>query len=98
MACHELDHELGVASNMSIFITVVVIVVNEVLTSITFSLIAMIKFANKSQETGAITKVLFISYFFNTAVIILMVNMNMQEHSPQALWGFLKGRYTDYSP
>jgi hypothetical protein len=96
-ACHQLGHELAVSDNMSTFITIVIIVVNEVLTAITFSLIPMVKFANKSQETGALTKVLFISYFFNTAVIILMVNMNMSEHSPQALWGFLQGRYTDYS-
>lgn len=83
---------------MSIVITVVVIVINEVMTMITFSLIQWIKFANRSQETGAIVKVLFISYFFNTAIILLMVNMNMGEHSPDEVWSFINGRYKDYSP
>lgn len=83
---------------MSIIITVVVIVINEVLTAVTFSLIKWIKMGTRSQETAVIVKVLFITYFFNTAIILLMVNMNMGEHEPGEVWSLINGRYKDYSP
>lgn len=83
---------------MSLMITVVIVVINEVLNSISFSLIKWIKFANLSTEAGALVKVMFICYFFNTAIILLLINMNLSEHEPTQFWGFINGQYTDYSP
>lgn len=46
---------------------------------------------------GAIVKVLFLLYFFNTGIIILIVNMNLKEQYPTEVFGMFNGRYTDYS-
>lgn len=36
--------------------------------------------------------------FFNTSLIILMVNANTSEHRPHWLTGILNGAYYDYVP
>ena len=56
-----------------------------------------IKLANKSEEMGMIVKVLFLLYFFNTGIIIMIVNMNLKEQYPTEVFGMFNGGYTDYS-
>jgi hypothetical protein len=60
-------------------ITLTVILVNFIVGQLTYKLIQWIKMANKSEEMGAVVKVLFLLYFFNTGIIILIVNMNLKE-------------------
>ena len=93
-----MDKELATADNMSLYITIVIIVINEVLNIVTESLVRWIRFATKAEEMSLVVKIVFITQFFNTAIIIMIVNFNFSEHSPQAIWGLFNGRYTDYSP
>lgn len=78
-------------------ITFVIVFVNFLMARITYALIQWVKFANKSEEMGAIVKVLFLCYFFNTGISILIVNMNFKEQYPNELFKIFNGRYTDYS-
>lgn len=94
----DLAEEKNLASQLSILITVIIIVINTVLSVISFSLIQWIKFATRAEEMAAIVRVVFVSQFFNTGIIILIMNMNFSEHQPQAFWKLFNGRYTDYSP
>lgn len=68
------------------------------LSLISLSLIQWVKFATRSEEMAAVVKVVFVSQFFNTGIIILILNMNFGEHEPREFWGLFNGRYTDYSP
>lgn len=99
-ACEQLSGDKELQNYLSLLITVIIVVINEVLTVMIFSLVQTIKLANKSSEASIIFKLLFISYFFNTGVIILMINMTLHEHKPAATVfnNMFTGRYSDYSP
>lgn len=78
-ACTDLKSDMFMVSIFSWGITFVIVFVNFLMGRITYALIQWVKFANKSEEMGAIVKVLFLCYFFNTGLSILIVNMNFKE-------------------
>ena len=51
-----------------------------------------------SQQMGIISKAVFLAQFFNTGIIILMVNANLVEHEPKEITKIFRGLYTDYTP
>lgn len=83
---------------LSILITVITVVVNLIISSLTNYLIKSVKYPSITDEMGAVVKVVFIAQFFNTGIIILILNMNLKEHSPKEFWSLFSGRYTDYDP
>ena len=98
-ACIVLREEKGQVDSMSLIISIVIVVINQVLTVVSLSLIQWIKYQTKSAETSALVKALFILLFFNSGIIILIMNMDFEsEHEPSELLSLFNGRYTDYSP
>ena len=71
---------------MGLYITLVVVIVNDLLCRITESLVRWIRYATKAEEMGMVVKIVFITQFFNTAIIIMIVNFNFKEHSPTLIW------------
>ena len=67
---------------MSLYITLVIVIVNTVLSIVTDILVKWIGYATRAEEMGLVVKIVFITQFFNTAIIILIVNFNFGEHSP----------------
>lgn len=53
-----------------------------------------------SEQLSSITRAIFIAQFFNTGIILLLVQANLSEHWPKAFWTTATngGRFYDYSP
>jgi hypothetical protein len=78
-------------------ITVFIVVVNKILTIISIDLITWIGFGTKSAQTKNITNGVFLAQFFNTGLLILLVNANLEETMP-LLGGIFTGPFNDYIP
>jgi len=55
-------------------VTVIIIAINTILKEITIRLITWVKYDTHSQQLTSITNGIFIAQFFNTAILILIVN------------------------
>jgi len=55
-------------------VTVIILLINTVLKQITISLITWVKYDTFSKQLTSITNGIFIAQFFNTAILILIVN------------------------
>ena len=65
----------------------------------TIKLVTSIKHDTYSQRLASITNGIFIAQFFNTGILLLLVNANMSEHSPKLLTRLIaSGMYFDYVP
>ena len=52
-----------------------------------------------SEQLSSITTAIFAAQFFNTAIILLLVQANLTEHTPEFLDKYTAGgRFYDYSP
>lgn len=78
---------------------IVIIVINIILKMITIELITWIGYDTYSELMTQITNAVFYSLFFNTGILLILVNANLDEIS----WGLglnnvIQGAYPDYSP
>lgn len=76
----------------------IIIAVNIVLKMATVKGITWVGEDTNSQQLGSITNGVFVAQFFNTGILILLVNGNMSEHSPQFFTKFIQGPFYDYMP
>jgi hypothetical protein len=83
---------------MGYSITVIIIIINYVLTTSTVILVRCIGYETRSQEQAVIMKTVFVGYFFNTGVIVLLIHLNLSEHYPTQFWSLFNGSFTDYMP
>lgn len=51
-----------------------------------------------SEQLASITNGVFIAQFFNTGILLLLVNGNMTEHEPYFITKYIKGPFYDYQP
>lgn len=79
-------------------ITLIIVVVNTILKLVITKLVNWIGIDTVSKQMGIITKAVFMAQFFNTGIIILIVNANMIEHEPKEIFGVFRGPYADYTP
>jgi len=78
-------------------ITVFIVVVNKILVKICVALITWVGFDTHSEQLTKITNGVFVAQFFNTAIILLLVNANFAEvFTP--LSGTFNGPFPDYVP
>ena len=77
-------------------ITVIIIVVNVILKKTTIGLITWIGYDTFSELMTRITNGVFIVLFFNTGLLLLLVNANLSE--VHILSSIFDGKYFDYSP
>lgn len=97
MICQDYQH-----SKLTTFfsvngITLIITVINQVLTAVSINLITWIGYDTHSQMLTKITNGVFAAQFFNTAILILLVYANLEEINPNA-GRLLDGQFRDYSP
>jgi hypothetical protein len=63
-------------------ISFIIIIINTILKTVIIKLIESIKYDTYSMMLASITNGVFIAQFFNTGILLLLVNANMTEHSP----------------
>ena len=76
----------------------IIIAVNLVLKMSIIGLITWIGEDTVSEQLASITNGVFYAQFFNTGILLLIVNANMTEHAPLFLTKYIAGRYHDYMP
>ena len=78
-------------------VTIFIVVLNVVLKMTAISLISWIGYDTFSELMTKITNGVFIVLFFNTGILLLLVNANLADVS-NALSNIFNGPFYDYSP
>lgn len=79
-------------------ISVIIIVVNGILKTSIIMLIQWVGEDTYSEQLSSITNGVFYAQFFNTGLLLLLVNANMTEHKPSLITSQIDNQYYDYSP
>lgn len=69
---------------------------NLILKKVIIALITWVGEDTFSQRLTSITNGVFIAQFFNTGILLTLVNANLNEQLPAALGVFFQGKYYDY--
>ena len=75
--------------------TIFVLVINTILKTVTIMLVKWIGYDTWSEMFTKITNATFIALFFNTGIVILLVNANLDEVAPGY---FFNSGFADYTP
>lgn len=79
-------------------IAFIIIAVNLILKNTIISLITWVGEDTNSEQLASITNGVFYAQFFNTGLLLLIVNGNMTEHEPYFITKYIAGPYYDYVP
>lgn len=79
-------------------VSMIIVVVNQILKMVIISGITWVGEDTNSEQLSSITNGVFIAQFFNTGLLILLVNGNMTEHSPKFFTKYIAGSFYDYMP
>ena len=79
-------------------ISFLIIAINLILKKVIIKLITWVGEDTLSEQFASITNGVFYALFFNTGILITLVNANLTEHSPKFITKYLRGMYYDYSP
>lgn len=79
-------------------ISFLIIAINLILKKVIIALITWVGEDTLSEQIASITNGVFYALFFNTGILITLVNANMTEHQPKFLTKYVRGLYYDYSP
>ena len=79
-------------------ISFLIIAINLILKKVIIALITWVGEDTLSEQISSITNGVFYALFFNTGILITLVNANMSEHEPKVLTKYITGLYYDYSP
>ena len=96
--CKEYNSELGKILWLTLAVTVVIVIVNIVLEIVVHNLVEWVGQDTIGNQRAFIVQCLVVTQFFNTSIILLLVNGNLTEHQPYAITAMLNGAYYDYSP
>jgi len=72
--------------------------VNLILKTVIIKGITWVGEDTNSEQLSSITNGVFVAQFFNTGILLVLVNGNMTEHSPKFITKFIKGTFYDYMP
>ena len=75
-----------------------IIAINLVLKIVIIKSITWVGEDTNSEQLASITNGVFVAQFFNTGILLLLVNGNLTEHEPHALTKYVHGPYYDYQP
>lgn len=79
-------------------ISFIIIIVNAILKSVIIKLIEWIGEPTVSQQLASVTNGVFYAQFFNTGILLLLVNANLTEHEPKFFTKYFEGPHYDYMP
>jgi len=86
-----------IAMGFGYAITGFIVVLNTIIKIISIAMIQWIGYDTHSEMLTKITNGVFFALFFNTAIIVLLVDANLTETFPP-LGHFFNGGFSDYSP
>lgn len=79
-------------------ITFSVLAFNFILRTIIIKLITWVGYDTHSETLARVTNGVFIAQFFNTGLLLVLVNANLSEHPIPLLASWLRGPFYDYMP
>ena len=79
-------------------VSIVIILVNLILKTIIIKGITWVGEDTNSVQLSSITNGVFVAQFFNTGILLLLINGNLTEHEPKILTRYIQGPYYDYQP
>ena len=94
----EYFNDKSMSKYYGLSITLTIVVINQILKILIVRMVEWIGIDTISMQMGIVTKAVFLAQFFNTGIIILIVNANLQEHRPKEIFGLFRGPYSDYMP
>jgi hypothetical protein len=77
---------------------VAIIIINEILSAVTISGKSWVGYDTHSELLSQILSGVFISQFFNSGVLLVLIQANMTEHTPTFITKYFKGPLYDYYP
>ena len=83
---------------LSISISMIIVLFNIILKKSTIALLTWVGEDTYSQRLASITTGVFVAQFFNTGILLLLVNANLKEHLPGFIAVMFQGKYYDYNP
>jgi len=74
---------------VGLVIAIFIVVVNLILQIVIIESVTWIGEDTHSQQLTTITTIVFIAQFFNTGLLLLLINANMTEHQPYFITSML---------
>lgn len=71
---------------------------NFILKMVTIKMITWVGEDTMSERLTSITQGVFLAQFFNTGLVLLIVNANLTEYNPQFFTSNFRGPFSDYNP
>jgi len=90
--------DIIIAKLVGYSISFLIIIVNLILKNRIISMTTWVGEDTLSEQIASITNGVFYALFFNTGILITLVNANLTEHQPKLLTKYISGMYYDYSP
>lgn len=79
-------------------IAFLIVIINLILKTVIIKSITWVGEDTLSEQLSSITNGVFAAQFFNTGILLLLVNGNLTEHDPVFLTKFVRGPFYDYMP
>ena len=95
--CAYYNHETLIATISGSSVSFFIVALNLILKKIIIKLIHWVGEDTLSQQLSSIANYVFAAQFFNTGLLLLLINANLTEHQPYFLTKFFKGNYYDYT-
>jgi hypothetical protein len=95
--CAYYNHETLIATISGSSVSFFIVALNLILKKIIIKLIHWVGEDTLSQQLSSIANYVFAAQFFNTGLLLMLINANMTEHKPYFLTRYFKGNYYDYS-
>ena len=96
--CQQYFGDIILSKVMGQSIAFIIVAVNVILKLIIVRLVIWIGDDTYSVQKSSITNKVFLAQFFNTGFLILIVNANLTEHEPKAIFKYFNGPFYDYQP
>lgn len=79
-------------------IAFLIVIINLILKTVIIKSITWVGEDTLSEQLSSITNGVFAAQFFNTGILLLLVNGNLTEHEPFWITKYLQGPFYDYMP
>lgn len=97
--CKMYFRDMLLGEYMGKAVSYIIIFANWIMKTYTIQLITSIRHDTYSGRLSNTMIAVFIAQFFNTGILLLLMNANMTEHSPYFITRWIKsGKFSDYSP
>jgi len=96
--CEIYFEDVKTGKFLGVCITLIIIIFNTILKLVIINAITWVGEDTYSERLASITNGVFVAQFFNTGLLLTLVNANITEHSPKFVTQFFSGEHYDYGP